>query len=70
MHRLYWGTFAPFLRVLGDLNSIFNPENDALTKVDHVKNMLLGLVYQKNLPFDMVLMDTWYAVKSLMLYDR
>ena len=47
---------------------IFNPENDGLTKVDHVKNMLQGLVYQKNLPFDMVLMDTWYAVKSLMLY--
>ena len=47
---------------------IFNPENDGLTKIDHVKNMLLGLVYQKNLSFDMVLMDTWYAVKSLMLY--
>ena len=47
---------------------IFNPENDGLTKVDHVKNMLQGLIYQKNLPFDMVLMDTWYAVKSLMLY--
>lgn len=47
---------------------IFNPENDGLTKVDHVKNMLLGLVYQRNLPFDMVLMDTWYAIKSLMLY--
>lgn len=27
---------------------IFNPENDGLTKVDHVKNMLQGLVYQKN----------------------
>ena len=47
---------------------IFNPENDGLTKVDHVKNMLLGLVYQRNLPFNMVLMDTWYAIKSLMLY--
>ncbi|BAZ69962.1 hypothetical protein NIES4106_47430 [Fischerella sp. NIES-4106] len=47
---------------------IFNPENDGLTKVDHVKNMLLGLVYQKLLPFDTVLMDTWYAVNNLMLY--
>ncbi|NJO58841.1 MAG: transposase [Richelia sp. RM2_1_2] len=47
---------------------IFNPENDGLTKVDHVKNMLLGLVYQRNLPFDTVLMDTWYAVNNLMLY--
>ena len=27
---------------------IFNPENDGLTKIDHVKHMLLGLVYQKN----------------------
>lgn len=47
---------------------IFNPENDGLTKIDHVKNMLQGLVYQKLLPFDTVLMDTWYAVNNLMLY--
>jgi Transposase DDE domain len=47
---------------------IFNPENDGLTKIDHVKNMLQGLVYQKSLPFDTVLMDTWYAVNNLMLY--
>lgn len=30
--------------------------------------MLQGLVYQKVLPFDTVLMDTWYAVNNLMLY--
>ena len=30
--------------------------------------MLQGLVYQKILPFDTVLMDTWYAVNNLMLY--
>ncbi len=47
---------------------IFDPDNDGLTKVDHVKNMLIGLVYQKILPFDTVLMDTWYAVNNLMLY--
>jgi hypothetical protein len=47
---------------------IFDPDNDGLTKVDHVKNMLLSLVYQKLLPFDTVLMDTWYAVNNLMLY--
>lgn len=47
---------------------IFNPENDGLTKIDHVKNMLQSLVYQKLLPFDTVLMDTWYAVNNLMLY--
>jgi hypothetical protein len=47
---------------------IFNPQNDGLTKIDHVKNMLQGLVYQKLLPFNTVLMDTWYAVNNLMLY--
>ncbi len=47
---------------------IFNLDNDGLTKVDHVKNMLQGLVYQKVMPFDTVLMDTWYAVRNLMLY--
>jgi hypothetical protein len=47
---------------------IFNPENDGLTKIDHVKNMLISLVYQRNLPFETVLMDTWYAVNKLMLY--
>lgn len=47
---------------------IFNPEDDGLTKIDHVKDMLQSLVYQKALPFDIVLMDTWYAVSSLMLY--
>ena len=30
--------------------------------------MLVSLVYQRNLPFDTVLMDTWYAVTNLMLY--
>lgn len=30
--------------------------------------MLISLVYQRNLPFDTVLMDTWYAVNKLMLY--
>jgi Transposase DDE domain len=47
---------------------IFNPDSDGLTKVDHVKNMLQNLVYHKLLPFDTVLMDTWYAVNNLMLY--
>jgi len=47
---------------------IFNPDMDGKTKIDHVKDMLQNLVYQKLLPFDTVLMDTWYAVHSLMLY--
>ena len=47
---------------------IFNPDVDGKTKVDHVKDMLQNLVYHKLLPFDTVLMDTWYTVHSLMLY--
>lgn len=47
---------------------IFNPNVDGKTKIDHVKDMLSNLVYQRLLPFDMVLMYTWYAVNSLMLY--
>jgi Transposase DDE domain len=47
---------------------IFNPDADGKTKIDHVKDMLQNLVYHKLLPFDTVLMDTWYAVHSLMLY--
>jgi hypothetical protein len=47
---------------------IFNPDVDGKTKIDHVKDMLQSLVYHKLLPFDTVLMDTWYAVSSLMLY--
>jgi hypothetical protein len=47
---------------------IFNPDVDGKTKIDHVKEMLQNLVYHKLLPFDTVLMDTWYAVHSLMLY--
>lgn len=47
---------------------IFNPEVDGKTKIDHVKDMLQNLVYHKLLAFDTVLMDTWYAVHSLMLY--
>lgn len=46
---------------------IFNPDVDGKTKIDHGKDML-HLVYHKLLPFDTVLMDTWYAVHSLMLY--
>lgn len=47
---------------------IFNPDADGKTKIDHVKEMLQNLVYHKLLPFDTVLMYTWYAVHNLMLY--
>ena len=44
---------------------------DGKTKIDHVEDMLQNLVYHQLFPFDTVLMDTWYAVNSFMLYiDR
>jgi hypothetical protein len=47
---------------------IFNADVDGKTKIDHVKDMLQELVYYKLFPFDRVLMETWYAVNSFMLY--
>ena len=47
---------------------IFNPDVDGKTKIDHVKDMLPNLVYYKLFPFDTILIDTWYAVNSFMLY--
>lgn len=46
---------------------IFDPDGDGKTKLDHVKEMLLGLLASKGLGFDRVLMDSWYAAKELML---
>ena len=47
---------------------IDDPEGDGKTKLDHVKEMLSLLVYHKKLPFDRVVMDTWYATKAVMLH--
>jgi hypothetical protein len=46
---------------------IYDPAGDGKTKIDHVLNMLCNCVYQKKLPFWAVLMDTWYAVKEIMV---
>jgi hypothetical protein len=46
---------------------IYDPDGDGKTKLDHVKDMLLHTVYSKQLLFQTVLMDTWYATKNLML---
>ena len=43
---------------------IYDPEGDGKTKLDHVKEMLSNLVSHKKLPFDRVVMLTWYATKS------
>jgi hypothetical protein len=46
---------------------IYDPDGDGKTKLDHVRDMLRNCVYQKQLAFWAVLMDTWYATKDIML---
>jgi len=47
---------------------IYDPEGDGKSKRDHVREMLTNVVYQKQLPVQAVLMDTWYATKDFMLF--
>ncbi len=47
---------------------IYDPEGDGKTKLDHVHDMLANCVYQKQLFFRFVLMDSWYATKEIMLF--
>jgi len=47
---------------------IYDPKGDGKTKLDHVHEMLSNVVAEKQLPFQTVLMDSWYATKDLMLY--
>lgn len=47
---------------------IYDPAGDGKSKLDHVHDMLTNCVYQKELLFRGVLMDTWYATRPLMLY--
>lgn len=46
---------------------IYDPERDGKSKLDHVRDMLLNVVQCKQLPFHTVLMDTWYAERTLLL---
>lgn len=46
---------------------IYDPDNDGKTKLEHAQDMLLGAVHYKQLSFQGVLMDTWYATKKVML---
>lgn len=46
---------------------LFAPEQDGKTKLDHVREMLLNAVANKDLPCTRVLFDTWYATQELML---
>jgi hypothetical protein len=45
---------------------IYDPEGDAFSKLDHVEAMLRSIVECKSIPFNTVLMDSWYATKNLM----
>lgn len=45
---------------------LYDPDTDGKTKPMHVAEMLKSLVYSKQIPFQTVLMDSWYASKSLM----
>lgn len=46
---------------------IYDPDGDGKSKLDHGREMLTNVVYQKQLPFQAVLRDTWYATKDLLL---
>ena len=46
---------------------IYDPDNDEKTKLEHAQDMLLNAVHHKQLSFQGVLMDTWYATKKVML---
>lgn len=45
---------------------IFDKKNDGKSKLDHVSDMLKSAIYSKSLPFESVLMDTWYATINIM----
>jgi hypothetical protein len=45
----------------------YDPAGDGKTKLDHVREMLQNVAHQKQLPFQAVLIDAWYATKDLML---
>jgi len=47
---------------------IYDPEGDGKSKLVHVQEMLSHTIYQKQLLFKAVLMDTWYATKGLMRF--
>jgi len=57
----------PTLGSFGSLKErLYNPDGDGNSKLDHVQEMLRCAVFAKQLPFAVVLMDSWYAVKKLM----
>lgn len=53
---------------------IYAPEEDGKSKIDHVEDMIRHTMEHKKLFFRTILMDSWYAVKPLLLlcesYDK
>jgi len=45
---------------------IYDPLGGGKSKLDHVSDMLAGLINSKKLSFQTVLMDSWYATQKLM----
>jgi len=65
---LFSTLFPPFHVSLWGYHRLYDPDGDGKTKLDHVQDMLQHCVYDKQLPFWAVLMDTWYATKDVMLF--
>ena len=47
---------------------VYAPASDAKSKLMHMKEMLDEALHVKKLPFRVVLMDSWYATKDLMMH--
>jgi hypothetical protein len=46
---------------------IFDPDNDGRNKLDHVAEMIKNVLHSKQLTFQTVLMDSWYATRDIIL---
>jgi len=46
---------------------LFDPDCDGKTKLDHVREMMISAVADKALLFRVVLFDSWYAAKNVMI---
>ena len=80
--RQYSGNAHGVIRGIGIVNCVYvNPQtqqfwvidyriydqgSDGKTKLEHVADMLRSIIEHKQLPFQTVLMDSWYATKTLM----
>ena len=47
---------------------LYDPQGDGKSKLDHVHDMLDNVVRHKCLPFQAVLMDSWYATRQMMRF--